>query len=235
MTQEKVLFFLGLEKKQKIDKSSMKFAFWFDFIATMVIVICGLLFDLLPIIPLNISWFSFLILIDVVFFIFLKLIYNPALIFLYDVIVFLTTTLKLMYGYIIFSKVELMEDGYSMITWVHIIVLVCAVLASVYFLIVFYKVYQNLKNNTEEYIVTKISQKNKTSKFKWIIIILGALSPMAMVRLLEDSMQNAGLGIGFALWSLACIWLFLTSLFIPKLIVAVKYNAFSWFKNKEID
>ncbi len=37
MTQEKVLCFLGLEKNQKIDKTVMKIAFWFDFIYTIVI------------------------------------------------------------------------------------------------------------------------------------------------------------------------------------------------------
>ena len=67
MTQEKVLWFLGLEKKQKIDKYLMKFSFWFDFITTVFIIVCGFLFEVIPITFFNIVWLSVLVLMDVAF------------------------------------------------------------------------------------------------------------------------------------------------------------------------
>ena len=235
MTQEKVLWFLGLEKKQKIDKYAMKFAFWSDFLATVFIVICGLLFEVIPITFLNIIWIVVLFLVDIVFIIYLKLINNPVYLFSYSVIVLITTSIKLAYGFFTFSKAEFLKDGYPIITWVHIVVFVFTVLASSFLLAKFFAIWGHLKDNTIEDVTAKINEKNKKSKWKWIAIVLGSCSPMALVRLFDDSMQEARLGMGFGFWLLACCWLFLACLLMPKFIVAQKYNAFEWFQNKKTE
>lgn len=224
MTQEKVLWFLGLEKKQQIDKYVMKFAFWSDFLATVFIITCGLLFEVIPITFLNIMWLFGFILADVVFYIYLKLIYNPIHLFSYSIVVFITTVIKLAYGFLMFSKAELLKDGYPMITWAHIVVLIFTVLTSLFLLAKYYVIWQDLKDNTIEYVTTKINEKNKKSKWKWIAIILGSCSPMALVRLLDDSMQEAKLGMGFGFWLLACCYFLIACLFVPKFIVSTKYK-----------
>ena len=169
------------------------------------------------------------------FFVYLKLINNPAHVFLYSFVVLITTTIKLVYGYLVFSKAEKIMDGYPIVTWVHISVLICAVSVSAVFLVKFYKIWKGLQNNTIDDITEKINQKNKNSKWKWIAIMLGSCSPMFFVRLLDDGMQNMGLGVGFGFWILACCWLFITCLFAPKFIVSMKYNAFKWFENNETE
>ena len=224
MTQEKVLWFLGIEKNQKIDKYAMKYAFWVDFLFTVFIATFGLLFEAIPITFFNMMLLFSFILADVVFYIYLKLICNPIYLFSYVIVVLMTTVIKLVYGFLMFSKAELLKDGYPIITWVHIVVLIFAVLTSLFLIAKFYVIWQDLKDNTIECVTAKIHKRNKKSKWKWIAIILGSCSPMVFVRLLDDSMQEAKLGIGFALWLLACCYFLMSCLFVPKFIVSIKYK-----------
>ena len=233
MTQEKVLWFLGLEKKQKIDKYVMKYAFGSDFLISIFIIICGLLFEVIPITFSNIIWIAGLLVVDVVFLKYLKRIYNPVYSISYSFAVMITTTVKLAYGFFMFSKAEMIKDGYPIIMWAHIVALAFAVLVAVFMIFKNYVIWQDLKENTVEYVVTKICKKNKKSKWKWIAIILGSSSPIVFVRLLDDGMSKIGLGMGFGFWLLACCWFLMASLLIPKFIVSMKYRAFEWFQNEK--
>lgn len=227
------MWFLGLAGKQKIDKSVMKYAFWFDFLTTVFIVVCGLLFKVVPITFSNIIWLVGLLFVDVIFAIYLKLVHNPVCSIPYSFVVWTTTTIKLVYGFVIFSNAELIKDGYPIMTWVHIAVLMFAVLVTVDMLVKNYVIWQDLKENTIESVTVKIHEKNKKSKWKWIAIILGSSSPMVFVRLFDDGMTKMGLGMGFGFWLLACCFLLMACLLIPKFIVSIKYGAFEWFQNKK--
>lgn len=230
MTQEKILFFLGLEKNQKIDKTTIRIAFWFDVIYTLVIIGCGLLFELFLITFANIIFISCLLLADIVFWLFLKRINNPVYAFSYLIVVYIVTSFKLIYGYFIFSKAELIKDGYPLFGGAHIIVLILLFVAGVYLYVNFYNIYQDLKYHTTEYIILKTNEKNQKSKFKWIAIALASCSPMLFVRLFDDDFKNMKLGIGFGFWCLACIWLWLACMYIPKYLVSQKYKVAEWFK-----
>lgn len=230
MTQEKILWFLGLEEKQVIDKFPMKYAFWSDFLFTFFIVVCGLLFEVITLTFFNIIWLAILIFVDILFLIFLKLIDNPVSTILYSAIVFTTTAIKLAYGFLMFSKAELIKDGYPIITWVHISILMFAVLVSVFMLVKNNAIWQDLKKSSIDQVTEKIQKKNKKSKWKWIAIVLSSSSPMFFVRLFDNGMTKMGLGIGFGFWLLACCWLIMVCLLIPKFIVSIKYNVFECFK-----
>ena len=235
MTQEKVLCFLGLEKNQKIDKTTMKIAFWFDFIYTIVIIGCGFLFELFSITLMNIIFISCLFLADIVFLVWFKYTYNPVHLISYCMVVYIITTLKLLYGYFIFSRGELTKDGYPLFSLAHIIVLIIFFILFIYLCIKFYRVYRDLKNHTVDYVISKIKRENKKSKIERIAIVIGSCSPIVLVRLFDDYLENMGLGIGFGFWTLACIWLWLACAHIPKYVVAKKYNAAKWFDDTKTD
>lgn len=230
MTQEKLLWFLGLDKKQQIDKYAMKFAFWSDFLITVFIIICGFLFEVIPITVLNVVFLFSCILVDVIFFIYLKLINNPVYLFSYSFVVLITVTIKLAYGFYMFSKAELLKDGYPIITWIHVAVLIFTMLTSLFLHVKFYTLWHDLKKNTIECVTAKIHKRNQNNKWKWIIIVLGSCTPMFFVRLLDDSMERARLGMGFGFWLLACCYFLIACLFLPKFIISIKYRSFELFK-----
>lgn len=213
----------------------MNIVFWFDFGFTILIVGCGYLFELFPITLSNIIFNSCLILVNVVFYVWLKRISNPVYLFSYCMVVCITTSVKLLYGYLIFSKAELIKDGYPLFGWPYIVVVILLFALLIYMYIKFYKVYRDLTRDSAEEVVSKISMGNQKSKFVRIAVILGACSPYLLIHLSDDALENMGLGIGFMLWCLACIWLWLAAIFIPKYIVAKKYNAAGWFESKKTD
>lgn len=227
MTEEKILAFLNLSREQKIDKSMMKIALWFDVSFTFFITIFGFVLCLIPFSQINIVLIPSFITIDVLFLIWLKLLKNPAYQFVFTPIVLLCSTIKLIYGYTIFSNGEFVKYGYPMFGWAHFVMLIVALAVAVYVSTKFYNIYVTLKTNTIERTHKKIKKKIP----KWILPI-SLIPPIVLIRLFKDSLRNIGVGIGFSLWTLACIWLLLSLMCLPKCIVSLRFKIFTLFKNR---
>lgn len=55
--------------------------------------------------------------------------------------------------------------------------------------------------------------------------------PVILVRLIKGPFAEMGLGIGFGLWSLMCVWLMLAIFMLPKIAVILKYKVYLWQEN----
>ena len=228
MTEEKILAYLNLGKNQKIDKWIMKCVFWFDVSFTWGIILFGLLLRAIEISVINIIFISFSAIINIVCLIWCKKAVNPVTELSYTCVVLAVTVVKLFYGYIVFSKMEAAVDGYPRFSWLYGVVLAVALLIVLYMWSRMYGIFKDLKTNTIEQARENI--KKKKTWFWWIPISVGP--PMIYVRLLEDGLENMGLGIGFGLWVLACVFLCLTLMAIPKYIIAKKYKVADVFENE---
>lgn len=237
MTEEKILWFLGLNKDQKMDKFLMKYAFSFDFITTIVILCGCLLFKIIPLTLSNTIVSFCFILSDMLFVLFFKLIKTIIYVYYYSFIVFISNIVKFLYGFAMFSRFELVEKGYPVFTLLHLFVLIVSVFFSIFFMLKFYIVYRDLKTHTINEVEIKLKKKKKkytktkTSKIVLRIFCgLCGISPFALSRLFRVSFPDFGLGFGF--WLFFCIWILITSLFLPKFIVSIKYNAPQYFKKQ---
>lgn len=227
MTEEKVLYFLGLEKNQKINKFIMKMFFCFDLSFAVFIILSGLILQLFSFSVLDFIFIFSSIIFCAIFFAFLKLITNPVYQFSYVIIVSITSIFKLLYGYYVYAKGEFLEYGYPIFTWTHLTVLIFSLLLALYVILKFCKSYKILKENGIERLSAKTLKASKMTKF---VIIIASCSPIILIKLSENIMDHSGLGMGFACWLLMCCWIFLMLIFLPKYIVAMKYKAYKWFK-----
>ena len=237
MTEEKILWFLGLDKEQKMNKFLMKYAFWSSFITTIVVIGSGLLFKIIPLTLSNIIVFLCFLLVDVVSIIFLKMINIVIYLYYYVVVVFIVTIFKFLYGFLMFSRFELVEKGYPIFTWIHFFLIVCSVAASICLLLKFYIVYRDLKTYTVEYVETKLRKKEDKNKryriLKVIIYGLSGVSPFVLSRLFKAAFPELGLGFGF--WLFICCWIIMVSIALPKFIVIIKHKAVKYLKNKRFN
>lgn len=231
MSEEKVLAYLNLDKHQKIDKGLMGIAFWFDVSFTWTVILVGLLLEAFTFSEFDIVFIVVSIITNIVFFIWYKKSVNPVDEIWFSIIVLGTTAVKLFYGYVVFSKSEAIENGYPQFGLIYIIVLLVFLLIDLYMWQKSYRVFQDLKTNT-----IKQAKKNieKKKGWFWWIPVIGGGSSMVYVRLFKGNFENMGLGIGFALWVLACIWLCLALMLVPKYVVCKRYKVADYFKNQEI-
>ncbi|MBQ7936633.1 MAG: hypothetical protein IJ333_09870 [Clostridia bacterium] len=224
MTEEKVLGYLNLNKKKKIDKSLMKNLFGFDLCFTWGIILFGFLLRFFSFSVLNIVFAFISAITNIVFYIWYKRAVNPAHEFTYCAAISTTSVIRLFHGYFIVSKAEAAEYGYPRFGIVHIIVLIIFLLVTLYMLTKFYKIFQALKTETLEEVQNRIVRKNRQKKRRLWWIPLICCSPMMFVRLFKGGLKNAGLAIGFGLWAMACIWIYMSMLSIAKYVVAKKYK-----------
>ena len=231
MTEDKILAFLNLNKDKKIDKSLMKIAFWFDFSCTVAIIIFGLLLNIFKFLFLDYVFLcgSF---VSIIFFaIWLKLAQNAASEISFSTYVIFISTLKLFYGYLCFSNMEKIEYGYPRFTYFHLLAILVFVSLGFHICWRFYKIFQYSKNHTIKQVRKYIEKKN--GNFLWIPLFIG--SPMLLVRLLKGKMIDMRLGIGFCFLVLACIWLFLFLMLIPKYVVIKKYKVANFLSEQSRD
>ena len=133
-----------------------------------------------------------------------------------------------MYGWAIFSKGEVIEFGHPRFGWMHIAVSISAVTLAAYMLLRLYRAYKVTMNHSpEEAQSILLSQNNGGVSI--LAVLLGF--PMVLVRLLKGPFAEMGLGIGFGLWSLMCIWSMFAVFMLPKIIVILKYKVYLWENN----
>lgn len=221
MTEEKLLAFLNLKKDKKIDKTVLNIALGFDIGFTCVIILYVLLLHHIEFTLINVFIILMIIIVDIVLFILIKKAINPVSEIIHPIKIFILSEIKLLYGYVICSKDEFMKYGYPRITWIHISLLIACIFLAMYMMFKMIRVYKYLQKYTIEKSIEKTQKENK---FPIWAALIATISPMFLVRLSRGVLNKIGLGIGFALWGLACIWLFFILISLPKYVIAKKYG-----------
>lgn len=223
MTDEKILAFFDMSIEQSINKSIMKILFWFDFCFTFFIVAGGLLTRVLQAAFYSVFVIVVFILSDMLFAIWLKFAKNPAQVHSYVATVLLVSTAKLLYGSNIFSKLEneIFSIWYIVIMFFFISLALLGILKK-------HQILQDLKVTT-----IKQARKNVEKKNKGLGPIVMPVSITASIAFVLSRVfsRTFDVGLGFILWVLASIWVFMSITSIYNLIVARKYRVADIFKN----
>ncbi len=226
MNEEKVLAYLNIEKDKKNDKFASKIVLGFNIGFTLFVGAMLLLMSFSQIhIALTISFFA----IDLLFFICLIAYKNPAWQFIIEAIGLLLITIKLLIGYVISSKELLAKEGFPIFSWVHLTVLFLSLWVAIYLVIRLHRTYQIIKKHPIPIARKKI--KRQSSFPKWLAVVIAFMClPMLFVKLFPEISQTLGLGLGFACWTLACIFFILFAMYLPKVIVSIRFKAYRYFK-----
>ncbi len=227
MTEEKLLAFLNLNKSKKIDKTMMNIVLWFDVGFSLMIIVFGMLLRCIDFTCTNMVIMFFMIIVDIIFFVLIRATENPVGEILHTPKIILSSIIKLLYGYWIFAKKEVIEYGYPLFTWLHAIVLILCIIGSVYMIVKFVKVYQELQKSTLKSALKKIKKESKVTIW---LLRLSVIFLMIFVILFRTARAKLGIGIGFFMWSLACIWFLFVLVLIPKYVIAKKYDIYNLFK-----
>ena len=224
MTNEKILAFLNIDIDQPIDKTLEKILFWFDFSFTFFIIVGGLLTKVLQEMDFSTVFILGFIISNILFAIWIKFSNNHEQIYLYATVVPIISSTKLMYGSWVFSKLE--NENFSI--W-YIMVLVLFVSLGLFGVFRKQQFLHDLKVTTIKQARKNLEKKNKG--FGVIVMPLSVTASIAFV-LARVFSRNLNVGLGFILWALACIWLFMSMGFMYNYIIARKYKVADIFLKK---
>lgn len=220
MTREEIVAFLNADNGSNADKFFMKLMLGFDSAFYFAIAIFGVLLRAIGFDVINLTINAIFILQIVVFLVWYKLINNISQTYMFGFVTAIMTTLKLVYGYVIFQIQDSLEFETMIFGPFHIIVLVLMLIFAVHISLGIFKAFKSMGTKNEA----------KTSKKTVVIgsIAVASISSPLLLNLLGDDVKEhlemLGLGIGFCLWVIACIWLFMAIIMVPKLIISQKYK-----------
>ena len=226
MPKEKLLAFLNLDPKQPVDTFSMKLFTWFYFSFGAVIILFSILFAVAE--NIAFSWpcilFAVFFLISCTgFFVAIQFVKNIVFEWFYHTVVVFSSVLVLFYGWIVFSKNDYLEYGYSRFSWLHVAVLFATLVLSGYMVMKFIWVFRLIKEHSVEYAQEIVRGKTHVG----VPIVIGA-SPFVIVRALRGSFETMEIGMGFAIWALMCIWLFFFLVLLTRICIILKYKVHTW-------
>lgn len=223
MEKEKVLEFLDLDTGKTVDKFSMKLVTWFNLSFGLFVILASVLLGgagRLDLSLSNILFIFFCLITNILFFMFIRSVQNSAQEWIHCFIVLLCSVFTLLYGWF---KISMFESAFyehlKMFTWIHVAVLATSLILSGSVILRFVWVLKLLKDNTVEEVKKIIS-----SNFHRSGAIVASISPIVLVRVFKGPFHNMGLGVGFGLWGLMCIWLFLLFMILPRMFVIFKYK-----------
>lgn len=223
MTDEKILAFLNIEKE--IDKSLMKIVFWFDFFSTIFIVIGGFTLEVLTKTYIEILVVLSFIGSIFIFAIWLAFAKNPVQVYYYTTVVTMVTSIKLIYGSNKFSILE--NENFTI--W-HITVLLFFILLAMVGILKKHQFLNDLKVMTIKQAQKKMDKKNKGKSAIFLPVSLTGCVAFLLSRVFSKTFD---LGLGFILWALASIWIFLSLGSIYNFVISKKYNVANIFRKTE--
>ncbi|MBQ4119874.1 MAG: hypothetical protein IJD45_05740 [Clostridia bacterium] len=224
MTDEKILAFLQLRKDSGINKSLAKTLIWFDVGVTIAVLIINLLLCKMGMTVFNIICISILVITDIVFAIWYLNFKIPTQIYKYASVVMSITMLKLFYGSIVFS-VKYQEK----ITFLHIIVFIVCVVLSFINIIRRRKYLKDLETMSIKETEKKWAKKDKGIGVFVLPISTTAVLAITLSRVFSNTLSDK-IGLGFILWTLACLWSIMIVLFIQNWMLVNKYKIADIFK-----
>ncbi len=226
MTEEKILSFLNLHKDSGINKSVAKILIWFDVGFTLAVMMITLLLCKIEMTIFNIICLSVLIITDIVFTIWYSKLKIPTQVYMYGAVVMLVTILKLLYGSIIFS-IEYEEK----VNFLHLIIFIICVVLSFITVVRRIRYLKDLETLSIKETEKKWAKKDKGIGAFILPISTTAVLALILSRILSNTLSDK-VGLGFILWSLACLWSIIAALFIQNWILVNKYKIADVFTNK---
>ena len=220
MTREEILAFLNGNEGSQADKFIMKLMLGFDLAFYLCIAMFGLLLKVMDFNAISLTINIIFVLQIIAFFVWYKLADSVFQMYLFLFVTFIVSTLKLVYAYIIFQIQDFLEFGTIIFGPFHIIVLALTLILAVHISLGIFKAFKSLGSKTE----TKISKAT---------VVIASIAPSGisaplLLNLFGDTirerLEKLGLGLGFYIWVLACIWLLLAIMTIPKLVISLKYK-----------
>ena len=227
MNKEKIISYLNVNPTNN-DKTMPTLTLGFNVGVTLFVLIFGILLYR----PSNYFPYVLFVVLDAIYFAFLKIYRNPFWQIPLSAVGMLELTIKSFFAYIIIAQYEFVKDKTPMFMWIHALVAVLAIGAMAYLLAKFYQAYKILNDNGIKAAKKEISAKNKMPKLVAIIASLTS-SPMVFVRLFRDDLQIAGLSAGFFVWVLALAFAIIFTMILPKLIVFIKFKVWNFVEVKK--
>ena len=227
MNKEKIMSFLNFDTKTTADKFAMKLFTGFNVGFSSFVVIACLLFGNQMSYDLsftNVLFVIFSIVSNVYFFYNISKAKTVIHEWRQHFIVLICSILTLLYGWLKLSKSEYYYDGKPVFSWMHVVVFLASLILSGYMICKFIQAWKILEGNTLENAKIAIAIANLP---KYVPIAIAG-SPMILVRLLRGPFESMGLGLGFGLWALMCIWLFMLSIVSFKIYIILKYKVYRW-------
>ncbi len=227
MTREKILDYLNLEginKGQKFEKSTITWLLWFDIFSILFLFLCHVLLFGLTSSRFNIGFLLLLFCIDILFFVLCSVIQNPVYELFFVVAIPAFMSVKFFWAFYVFGKEEYLESGTPIWTGDHLIVTVFFALLAIYVFCLFCVEYVLLKKNNR-----KVAEQKNRKLFNLLPFWVYPLSAGLLIIVLESPIFEDSLGLSFVFWLFGCIWLAVALMFVPKAMIALKYNVKSWY------
>ena len=227
MNKEKIMSFLNFDTKTTADKFAMKLFTGFNVGFSSFVVIACLLFGNQMSYDLsftNVLFVIFSIVSNVYFFYNISKVKTVIHEWRQHFIVLICSILTLLYGWLKLSKSEYYYDGKPVFSWMHVVFFLASLILSGYMICKFIQAWKILEGNSLETAKIAIAIANLP---KYVPIAIAG-SPMILVRLLRGPFESMGLGLGFGLWALMCIWLFMLSIVSFKIYIILKYKVHKW-------
>ena len=222
MSREKILAFLNLDVHKPLDKFIMKLLAWsFVFFACLIFFFGFISHNI------DTAWYHITVLIlsaciIMLSFLSIHFLKNPLWEWFYITAMAFASVLLLLYGWYTNT-----EPGYQLFTWIHVAALCVFCGLAFYIILKFVWIFRLLKTHTIE--LARAELLKKTRGWGWTVVPLAGV-PTLSYRIWKGSLNAMGLGISFAFWGLACIFLFFFLVSIPRMIIICKYKVYQWFK-----
>ena len=232
MNKEKIMSFLNFDTKTTADKFTMKLFTGFNVGFSSFVVIACLLFGSETGIDLsftNILLVIFSIVSNVYFFYNISKAKTVIHEWRQHFIVMVCSILTLLYGWLKLSKAEYYYNGNPVFSWMHAAAFFASLIISAYIICKFIQAWKILEGNSLENAKIAIAVANLP---KYVPIAIAG-SPMILVRLLRGPFESMGLGLGFGLWVLMCIWLFILAMVSFKVAIIFKYKVYEWIDEEK--
>lgn len=224
MTEEKILFFLNIDADSPVNKSLIKGMLCFDIGVSIYIFIADFILEIIQGALFKVITIFFFVIADIVFGIIIKRIKIPTQIYKNICIIMLISSIKLFYGALLFSRIE--DKGFGI---PHFLVFFICVSLAFWNILRRYRYFQDLKNLSIKETNNKWEKKNKGIGAFIFPISTTAVAAFVLSRCIS---RTININMGFVCWALACIWMFIMSLFLQNHIISMRYEVSNIFSHK---
>lgn len=230
MNKEKLLYFLDIKTAEEFNKNTGKGVLILDILFSFFIIGLGLLFKCISNSVFDIVCVCLTFLTAIVFYAWYKIAKASITNVTYTSSILFISSLKLLYGYWIFAKGEMRDYGYAVFSWAHATVAIVAFVGVIFIASLYVKLYKDIKKMSMQELLdrenrTIIKANEILRKHKWLMLLPALLpTPYIGSKIFDVLTIGMGLGVGFGMWTLFCVWILITSMYFPKLIVYVMYR-----------
>lgn len=230
LTKETLKYVLDIKDNDKDIVDFTKGLGGFDIGVLCFIIVVGILFRWISFSIIDIIAITLFCLSTIAFMVFRKKVNKSLVNVILLPLLLFKSTLQFFYGYWVFANGELQTSGYKLFTWVHATVATLILILSILFYCIYVKMCKDANIMTIEQLLAReyktIRDSDKlTRKYPWIVA-LPFLLPTPYIASKIFGIWDVGeeLGAGFYTWLAACLFFFLFSMCVPRLVIYLKYR-----------